>query len=535
MRYSFLVGLTAMNLILIVTSLSVPNLLWSYMLLGPLMAVAIYDTFQKKHSIRRNFPVLGHFRYIFEAIRPEINQYFVESDTDGVPFSRVERSIVYQRAKKQTETLPFGTKIDVNSIGYCWVNHSLAPRDVDPKDLRVKIGGSHCTLPYQSSLLNISAMSYGSLSKNAILALNQGAKMGGFAHDTGEGGISPYHLRGEGDLIWEVGTGYFGCRTRDGKFDKSQFKDKSKINQVKMIEIKLSQGAKPGHGGILPAKKLTHEIAEIRGVPFGKDVVSPAAHSAFSNPIELVEFAHSLRELSGGKPVGIKLCIGKRREFLSICKAMKKLKVSFDFVVVDGGEGGTGAAPLEFSNHVGTPLKEALLFVHNCLVGFNLRSEVKIIAAGKVITAFDIIEKMALGADICNSARAMMMALGCIQALRCNTNKCPTGVATQDPHLVRGLDVQDKSKRVFQYHLNTLKSVADMMGAMGITRSSEIMPWHILTRINRNEVKHYGELFNYLKPGELLSGELPKEFKRAMEAARVDTWQSQEEKKLVAV
>jgi glutamate synthase domain-containing protein 2 len=350
----------------------------------------------------------------------------VESDTSGRPFSREQRSVVYARAKNTRDTIPFGTVEDVYETGYEWVNHSLSPKKIGHADVRVMIGGPDCKQPYSASLLNISAMSFGALSNNAVIALNQGAKIGGFAHNTGEGGISPHHLMG-GDLIWQVGTGYFGCRDKDGKFCPDTFSENAQKEQVKMIEIKLSQGAKPGHGGILPAAKLTQEIAKIRNVPMGKDVDSPPGHNAFTNPLEFIDFVTQLRELSGGKPIGFKLCVGKRREFIAICKAMHETGIAPDFISVDGGEGGTGAAPMEFSNHIGTPLVEGLIFVHNVLVGFDLRKKVKIISGGKMTSGFGLVKRLALGADLCNSARAMMMALGCIQARKCNSNLCPVG------------------------------------------------------------------------------------------------------------
>ena len=412
MRKIFLIGTAGILLLNGLSAIFYPSLLWSMVVFGPLIALGIYDYFQKNRAVLRNFPIAGHFRYFFEAIRPEIAQYFIESDTEGKPFSRDQRSVVYQRAKGVRDTVPFGTLYDVYEVGYEWVNHSLSPLHLKPAEMRVTVGGADCTQPYSASRFNISAMSFGSLSKNAVLALNKGAKTGNFAHNTGEGGLSPYHLQGGGDLIWQIGTGYFGCRTSEGNFCPDTFAKKATLSNVKMIEIKLSQGAKPGHGGILPAAKLTREIAEIRDVPMGKDVLSPPAHTAFSTPVELIEFVAKLRELSGNKPVGFKLCVGKRREFLAICKAMVKTGISPDFIAVDGGEGGTGAAPLEFTNHMGAPLIEGLIFVHNALVGFCLRDKICIIASGKVITGFGMVKRLALGADICSSARGMMMALG---------------------------------------------------------------------------------------------------------------------------
>ena len=501
-----------------------PPLRYALWVLIPLFYMGFVDFFQKRHTIRRNFPILGRFRYIFEAIRPEINQYFVESNTDGRPFSREQRSVVYQRSKKQLDTLPFGTQFDVYDSGYEWVNHSITPVDVDPISLRVKVGSEQCRQPYVASIFNISAMSYGALSHNAIEALNGGAKDGNFAHNTGEGSISIYHERPGGDLIWQIGTGYFGCRDENGKFNPHTFEERSKKSAVKMIEIKLSQGAKPGHGGILPAAKVTEEIAKIRDVPVGQDVLSPPGHSAFSTPIEMMEFIQQLRDLSGGKPIGFKLCVGKRREFLSICKAIEKTGILPDFIAVDGGEGGTGAAPVEFSNHLGSPGVEGLQFIHNCLVGYGLRDQIKILSSGKITTAFGMIKKFALGADIAYSARGMMLALGCIQALRCNANVCPAGVATQDPFLSAGLVVKSKRKRVHDYHEESIHAVAHLIGAMGLNHTHELRPWHIVRRINQSEVKHYGEIFDYITEGSLKSDHLPPGYKRAVEAASPETF-----------
>ena len=502
-----------------------PAILWSMVVFTPLLFLGFCDLLQKKHAVLRNFPVIGHFRYMAEAIRPEIAQYFIESDTNGVPFNREQRSTVYQRAKKVRDTVPFGTKKDVYEVGYEWVNHTIRPSHLEPNDLRTIIGELNCKQPYSASRLNISAMSFGSLSKNAVLALNQGAKMGNFAHNTGEGGISPYHLQGHGDLIWQIGTGYFGCRTRDGKFCPDTFTERANLPNVKMIEIKLSQGAKPGHGGILPAAKLTKEIAEIRDVPMGQDVLSPPAHSAFSTPVELLEFIIRLRELSGSKPVGFKLCVGKRREFLAICKAMVKTGITPDFITVDGGEGGTGAAPPEFADHIGTPLVEGLIFVHNALTGFSLRREVRVIASGKVTTGFGMVKRLALGADMCNSARGMMMALGCIQALRCNSNQCPVGVTTHNPQLVAGLVPEDKNKKVANFHHELVRSVCEIMGAMGIAEPDDLHPWHIMRRTSPTDIRHYGEIFEFLNDGDLLKKHLPKSYERACNAASADTFE----------
>jgi glutamate synthase domain-containing protein 2 len=503
-----------------------PPAVWGFVVLVPIVARGYLDMFQRRQAIRRNFPLLGNFRYLFELIRPEINQYFVESNTDGTPFSRDIRSLVYQRAKKDTDTVPFGTKLDVYQVGYEWLNHSLAPVHVEPDSLRITIGGTQCAKPYSASIFNISAMSFGSLSKNAILALNGGAKLGNFAHDTGEGGLSPYHLEPGGDLIWEIGTGYFAARTLDGKFSPELFKEKASLPQVKMTELKLSQGAKPGHGGILPAAKVTQEIAQIRNVPMGQDVLSPPAHTAFSTPIEMMEFLQKMRDLSGGKPVGFKLCLGKRREFLALCKAMQVTGIVPDFITVDGGEGGTGAAPLEFTNSVGAPLRESLIFVHNALTGFALRKQVKVLCSGRIVSGADVVMRLATGADGCNSARAMMMALGCIQALRCNTNHCPTGVATQNPSLVAGLDVSDKTRRVASYHKETVRNVAELIGAMGLSHTSELRPWHAMKRVSLTEIKNYGELYEFIEEGSLLGKTVPESFSRPLAAASAETFQA---------
>jgi glutamate synthase domain-containing protein 2 len=498
-----------------------PWALWSFVVVGPLMALGIYDVLQKRRTILRNFPVIGHFRYLFESIRPEIMQYFVETNQSGKPLSREERSLIYQRAKGERDTLPFGTQQDLYAEGYEWINHSIAPIHAEEAP-RVRVGGPQCTQPYEAAVLNVSAMSYGALSTRAVLALNGGAKKGGFYHNTGEGGISPYHLEPGGDLCWQIGTGYFGCRAKDGGFDAGRYAENAQRPTVKLIELKLSQGAKPGHGGILPAAKLTPELARIRGVPLGQDVNSPPAHLAFSTPLGLVEFLQALREGSGGKPVGFKLCVGRRREFLAICKAMRQTGIYPDFITVDGGEGGTGAAPLEFSNHVGAPLTEALIFVHNALVGFDVRKDIRVIASGKVVSGFDLARRLAIGADICNAARSMMVALGCIQALRCNSNDCPTGVATQDPDLVKGLDVPDKAERVYRYQRNTVVAMAHMLGAAGIKHPEELHPWHIHRRVTPFEVRHYGELYHYLEPGQLLGGEVPPDYARAMQTASAE-------------
>jgi glutamate synthase domain-containing protein 2 len=500
---------------------------WAWLLLilvVPFTLVGLRDIVQTKHSIRRNFPVIGHFRYVLESIRPEIRQYFVESDSEENPISREKRSIVYQRAKDAVDTLPFGTRHDVNAIGYEWINHSLAAVEAAPGERRVHIGLEGTPHPYDASILNVSAMSYGSLSDRAILALNEGARLGGFAHNTGEGGLTEYHLRPGGDVIWQIGTGYFGCRTESGDFDPDLFAEKARGETVRMIELKLSQGAKPGHGGILPGRKVTEEIARIRGVPRGRDVVSPPVHSAFSNPVEMMEFVARLRELSGGKPVGFKLCVGSKREFFAVCRGMVETGIRPDFITVDGAEGGTGAAPLEFSNSVGMPLRNGLTFVDSALTACNLRDDIRIIAAGKITTGFHIVLLLALGADLCNSARGMMLALGCVQALKCNTNQCPVGVATQAPKLVRGLVVSGKAERVRSFHHKTVESAYQLLGAAGLRGPSELRPHHIYCRVDEGEIRSFADLFPKMERGALLEGGAPPELARLWDRARADSF-----------
>ena len=504
------------------------DVLFLFLIVGPLIIIGIQDVMQDKQSIRKNFPVLGRLRYVFEDLRPKIQQYFVESDTDGAPINRNERSVIYQRAKKQTDTIPFGTQLNVYAEGYEWMTHSIVPKDFHKMDHspRVMMGGKDCTQPYSMSVLNVSAMSFGSLSKNAVLALNGGAKMGGFAHNTGEGGLSPYHLEPGGDIVWQIGTGYFGARTPDGKFSDDAFKINATKPNVKMIEIKLSQGAKPGHGGILPGKKNTPEIAAIRLVEPGTTVFSPPFHSAFSTPIELVLFIKRLRELSGGKPVGFKLCVGRKGEFLSICKAMVQLNTYPDFITVDGGEGGTGAAPPEFTNSVGMPMLDALAFVDNALRGFGIRNEMKLMASGRILTGFHLVRAMALGADVCNSARAMMMALGCIQALECNKNTCPTGVATQDPYFMKGLVVEDKTSRVANYHKNTVESFVELIGASGIDHPDKLNRTHVYRRVFMNLVKTYEEIYPTIPDGCLLDGgDTPFDYEDYMKRASAESFE----------
>jgi len=473
-----------------------------------LLAVGARDVMQTRHSVLRNYPVIGHLRFLLEFIRPEMRQYFIEGDNEAAPFSRQQRSLVYQRAKNDSDKRPFGTQMDVGALGYEWINHSLVPTELPTHDFRVMIGATRAQ-PYSASVFNISAMSFGALSANAILALNAGAKRGGFAHDTGEGSISRHHRENGGDLIWEIGSGYFGCRNDDGSFNEQRFADNATQPQVRMIELKLSQGAKPGHGGVLPGPKVTPEIAEARGVAAWVDCISPARHSAFDTPVEMMHFIERLRTLSGGKPTGFKLCIGHPWEWFAIAKAMLVTGITPDFIVVDGAEGGTGAAPLEFTDHVGAPLQEGLLLVHNTLVGLNLRDQVKLGCAGKVVSAFDIARMMALGADWCNAARGFMFALGCIQAQACHTGNCPTGVSTQDPQRQRALVVPTKSERVFHYHQNTLRALKELVQAAGLAHPGGITASHIVRRSADHEVKLLANLLPFLKPGSLLDGSAP--------------------------
>ncbi|MCL4113850.1 UNVERIFIED_CONTAM: hypothetical protein GTU68_043600 [Idotea baltica] len=495
---------------------------WAFVGLGPIILIGVSDLLQKKHAIRRNFPILGRGRYIMEDLRPKLYQYFIESETDGAPINRINRSIVYQRAKHELDTTPFGTQINVYDVGYEWLNHSIAAKVAQANEIehRILIGNDQCTQKYSSSLLNISAMSFGSLSKNAIMALNGGAKIGGFAHNTGEGGVSPFHLKHGGDLIYQVGTGYFGCRADDGNFSKEKFLKRLENPEIKMIEVKLSQGAKPGHGGILPARKNTPEIAAIRDIKPGVDVLSPPFHRAFSTPIGLLEFLQHLRELSGGKPVGFKLCVGWRSEFLAICKAIVQTGIYPDFVAVDGGEGGTGAAPQEFTNSVGMPYREGLAFVHDALMGFDIREQMRIVASGKIISGFDMAKSFALGADVCQSARAMMLALGCIQALECHKNTCPTGVATQDKELIAGLSVDNKKVRVANYHKETVKSLAELTAASGLDSHTEMNRYSINRRISAQHIMTYAEIYPYIGRGCLLyEDSIPKLFEKDMALA----------------
>ena len=507
MRKAFLIS--SVTLLSLTGILIYVNWKFAFLLLIflPLIAMGLFDMYQSKRTIRRNFPLLGRMRYLLESLGPEMRQYFIETDTDGKPFNRLQRALVYSRSKKETSTQPFGTQLNVYDVGYEWINHSIKAipfHEVDAHP-KVKIGSSQCTKPYNASMFNISAMSYGSLSKNAILALNAGAKIGGFYHNTGEGGLSPYHLEPGGDVVWNIGTGYFSTRTPDGKFSVEEFTKRATLENVKMIEIKFSQGAKPGHGGILPKEKVTDEIAAIRLVSKGNDIVSPPKHSAFTTPLELMDFVKLLRNHSGGKPIGIKICIGNKSEFIAICKAMVATKTYLDFITVDGGEGGTGAAPPEYSDHVGMPLRDALAFVYDCLNGFGIKEEIKIIASGKVVSGFDIIRCLSIGADLCNSARGMMFALGCIQALECHANTCPTGVATQDPKLTKGLVPEEKSIRVARFQEETVKSAMELMASAGLSHPDDVTRDVVSTRVERNVVETFAQTFPELEKGCLLN------------------------------
>jgi glutamate synthase domain-containing protein 2 len=473
---------------------------------GSLSVLGLYDLLQKSHAVLRNYPITAHIRFLLEEIRPEMRQYFFESEKDGKPFSRDSRAVVYQRAKMVLDKRPFGTQEDVYASGYEWMHHSTAPKPVADEHFRITIGGPACGRPYSASVFNISAMSFGALSPNAIRALNAGAKRGNFAHDTGEGGVSPYHRENGGDLIWEIGSGYFGCRNPDGTFNADKFAEAASEDQIKMVELKISQGAKPGHGGVLPAAKVSPEISRIRGVAMGEDCVSPAFHRAFSTPIEMMHFIGEMRRLSGGKPAGFKLCIGHRWEFLAICKAMLETEIYPDFIVVDGAEGGTGAAPAEFMDHLGMPMREGVNFVHNALIGINARDRIRIGAAGKIVTGFDMARAMALGADWCNAARGFMFALGCIQSLSCHTDRCPTGVATQDLTRNRALVVPDKTTRVCNYHRATVHALAELIAAAGLDHPDDIRPIHFSHRLSGTDVLSFARLYPDLRPGELLDG-----------------------------
>jgi glutamate synthase domain-containing protein 2 len=517
----------ALTIVFIALAFVNPWWLVGVVIAGAFVLIGLWDLTQSKHSILRNYPIIGHLRFLIEDAAPELHQYLVESSTDGRPFDRDTRSLAYQRAKDVPDEKPFGTEQNVYADGYCWMMHSVAPRPVakDPEQsMRITVGGPQCTQPYDASVLNISAMSFGALGRAAVQAMNSGAQKGGFAHDTGEGGLSKYHLEHGGDIIWQIGTGYFGCRTQDGGFDPDLFKENAAYPQVKMIEIKVSQGAKPGHGGILPGAKVTEEIAEARHVPAGEDVFSPTYHKAFSTPLEMMAFITQLRELSGGKPVGFKICIGNPVEFMAIVKAMLATDTYPDFIVVDGAEGGTGAAPLEFSDSLGTPLIEGLLLVQNTLVGAGVRDKVKIGASGKLVSASAMVQSMALGADFCNSARGFMFAVGCIQSQRCHTNKCPVGVTTQDPGLQRALVVPDKAQRVHQFHRNTVHALAEMVAAMGLDHPSQLTPDLVVKRVTHSRAMTFTEIYPRYPLDSLSEGTAPERFQQMWDAATAEVF-----------
>ena len=523
-RYSTLVAVAVMTLVFAGLSLSNGHFVWPALAFGALLILGISDLLQSRHSLWRNYPILSHCRWLVEGIRPEIRQYLFESDVSGTPFNREQRSLVYRRAKGDSDKVPFGTELDVYSEEYAWLNHSISPKKPAEQPFRIEVGGDDCRKPYLSSVLNVSAMSFGSLSANAILALNTGAQRGRFAHDTGEGGVSRYHLKPGGDLIWELGSGYFGCRAADGGFDAEMFADQASVESVKMIEIKLSQGAKPGHGGVLPGSKVTAEIAEARRIQIGETCESPASHSAFSTPAELMEFVALLRDRSAGKPVGIKLCIGHRWEFMALCKAMLATGVKPDFIVIDGSEGGTGAAPLEFTDHVGSPLRVGLQFAQNALVGAGLRDGIRLGASGKIVSAFDMVRAMCLGADWCNSARGFMFALGCIQSQSCHTNRCPVGVATQDAQRQGALVVRDKSSRVFQFHETTMHALAEIIAAAGLEHPSQLRPEHFYIRRDPQHVTSFRDALTWLQPGELLSDDAHPKYAAYWHGSSVDSF-----------
>src|SRR6266850_1278172 len=489
-----------------------------------LTILGTHDLIQTRHAVLRNYPISAHLRFLLEEIRPEMRQYFFEGEKDGTPFSRDKRAVVYQRAKMVLDKRPFGTQYDVYAEGFEWVRHSMAPRPLATAPFRVKVGGPECPRPYDASIFNISAMSFGALSPNAIRALNKGAKAGHFAHDTGEGGLSPYHRENGGDIIWEIGSGYFGVRNPDGTFSPARFGETAALDEVKMVELKISQAAKPGHGGVLPAAKVSAEISRTRGVPMGQDCISPSSHSCFSTPVGMMEFIGEMRRLSGGKPAGFKLCVGHPWEFLAVCKAMLQTGIYPDFIVVDGKEGGTGAAPLEFIDHLGMPLREGLNFVHNALIGINARDRIRIGAAGKIATAFDMARAMAIGADWCNSARGFMFSLGCIQSLSCHTDRCPTGVTTQDPTRARALVVPHKIERVYNYHHATLHALAELLAAAGLEHPQEIRPIHFSQRTSTTEVRTFAQLYPPLRPGELIDGASDPRFRDAWAMARAETF-----------
>jgi len=501
-----------------------PSWYFALIVLAPLSFIGVHDLLQKSHAILRNYPVIGHMRFLLESIRPELRQYLIEDERDPVPFSREQRALVYRRAKNAPDKQAFGSVANFQGPGYGWIDHSIRPIELPYHDFRVTVGGPDCRQPYEASILNISGTSFGAVSAHAVMALNKGAKLGGFAHNTGEGSISPYHRRHGGDIIWQIATGYFGCRTAEGRFDGDLFAKQAADPQVKMIEIKLSQGAKPGHGGVLPKEKITAEIAETRGVTMGVDCVSPGAHPEFSNPREFCAFVARLRDLSGGKPIGMKLAIGHHHEFLALVKAMLATGVAPDFIVIDGGEGGTGAAPMELTDHVGAPLVEGLSFVHNALIGANLRRQIKLGASGKIISAYDMVRAFALGADFIMSARGFMFSIGCIQSRSCHSNHCPTGVATQDKSRQAALVVDDKAPRVASFHRNTLRALAEVLGAAGVTHPQDLMPWHLHIRHQSGKVLRGDEVYPSVQPGSLLNSTVDAALAQEWDQAQVDTF-----------
>lgn len=488
-----------------------------------LLAVAIYDFLQKKHALLRNFPIIGHVRFVLEFFHPLIQKYFIANDYSEGPFNRWQRNIVYKRASNKLDSVAFGTDKNIDEIGYEWVTHSLIPKEIDQVESRVTIGGPYCKKPYKASLLNISAMGFGPLSANAVMALNKGAALGGFYQNVGEDGLTDYHLQG-GDLVYQIGTGYFGCRTSTGNFCPKEFAKKVSIDTIKMIEIKLSQGARPSRGGMLPAHKVTAEIAQLYNIELGKDIVSPPTHSAFNTPIEFCNFIKQLRDLSGGKPIGFKLCIGEHSEFLAICKAMLKTNITPDFITVDSSAGGTGAAPVEFVDRVGMPLEDSLIFVHNALVGCGLRKDIRIIASGKVVTGFDMVRLFALGADICNSARAMMLAIGCQQFKQCHNNTCPVGIATQNANLSKALDVDTKKHNVYNFHSATIKAYSEIIAAMGLTAPNQITPEKLKKRISVNSIRSYAHLYDFVPENCLIDGNIPPSFIKSWQRAQADSF-----------
>lgn len=507
-------------LVIIAASSVWPASLYLFLFIIPIIGIGIYDIYSK-NNVLINYPIIGHIRYLMEFISPEIRQYFLEDDRSGRPYNREQRDLIEHRARGESGLHPFGTENDIKNENYNFIVHSIAVKTVPETATRVLIGNMNCDQAYNSSRLNISGMSFGALSSHAVLAMNKGAKLGGFAQDTGEGGLTPYHLQYDADIIWEIGTGYFGCRTADGFFDDEAFAKKANLPAVKMIAIKLSQGAKPSGGGLLPAAKVTKEIAFYRGIPEGQDCHSPAFHPEFDTPRGLLEFVQRLRKLAK-KPVGFKLCIGRRSDFLGICKAMLETKIYPDFITIDGAEGGTGAAANEFSDYVGLTLDESLPFVHASLVGCNLRQYIRIKASGKIVDGFDMLQKIALGADICNVARPMMFAVGCIQAMRCHTGNCPTGVTTQNPRRYKAIDIDTKALQVRNYHSETMKSFLQLVGAMGLDHPDKLTPNMIWTRLANQKAKTYAELYDYLQPGALLEGKIPAHFAQDWFEANAD-------------